>query len=84
MDRPFRGSLIGSKTGSADSRLRASGKTDLIKEALENLFYQEESERDSYELGEEYFGKYGSGDGTLSVSYRDRIKDKINVRLNSH
>lgn len=66
------------------SRKKHKSKTDLIKEALENLFFQEESEKDSYELGEEYFGKYGSGDGTLSVSYRDKIKDKINAKLNSH
>ena len=59
-------------------------KTDLIREALEKLFIQEESEKDSYELGEEYFGKYGSGDGTLSVTYKDKLKDKINAKLNSH
>lgn len=59
-------------------------KTDIIREALEKLFIQEESEKDSYELGEEYFGKYGSGDGTLSVTYKDKLKDKINAKLNSH
>ncbi|SLM11645.1 CopG-like domain-containing protein DNA-binding [uncultured spirochete] len=59
-------------------------KTDLIREALEKLFIQEESEKDSYELGEEYFGKYGSGDGSLSITYKDKLKDKINAKLNSH
>ncbi|MHB0855561.1 MAG: ribbon-helix-helix protein, CopG family [Rectinema subterraneum] len=66
------------------ARKKHKSKTDLIREALEKLFIQEESEKDSYELGEEYFGKYGSGDGTLSVTYKDKLKDKINAKLNSH
>jgi hypothetical protein len=48
------------------------------------MFHKEESEKDSYELGEEYFGRYGSGDGSLSVSYKDKIKGKINDKLHSH
>lgn len=66
------------------ARKKHKSKTDLIREALEKLFIQEESEKDSYELGEEYFGKYGSGDGALSVTYKDKLKDKINAKLNSH
>jgi predicted DNA-binding protein len=66
------------------ARKKHKSKTDIIREALEKLFIQEESEKDSYELGEEYFGKYGSGDGTLSVTYKDKLKDKINAKLNSH
>ena len=66
------------------ARRKHKSKTDLIREALENLFFQEESEKDSYELGEEYFGKYGSGNGTLSSTYKSRIKEKINAKYNSH
>jgi predicted DNA-binding protein len=66
------------------ARKKHKSKTDLIREALEKLFIQEESEKDSYELGEEYFGKYGSGDGSLSITYKDKLKDKINAKLNSH
>ncbi len=66
------------------ARKKHKTKTELIKEALEKYFYQEESEKDSYELGEEYFGRYGSGDGSLSVSYKEKIKDKINAKRNSH
>ncbi len=66
------------------AREKHKSKTELIKEALEKYFYQEESEKDSYELGEEYFGRYGSGDGSLSVSYKEKIKDKINAKRNSH
>jgi predicted DNA-binding protein len=66
------------------ARKKHKSKTDLIREALENLFFQEESENDSYELGEEYFGKYGSGNGTLSSTYKARIKEKINAKYNSY
>jgi predicted DNA-binding protein len=66
------------------ARKKHKSKTGIIREALEKLFIQEESEKDSYELGEEYFGKYGSGDGSLSITYKDKLKDKINAKLNSH
>ncbi len=66
------------------SREKHKSKTELIKNALENLFHQEESEKDSYELGKELFGKYGSGDGTLSVSYKKKMKVKINDKLNNN
>lgn len=59
-------------------------KSDLIKEALDYLFYKEEIEKDSYQIGEDYFGQYGSGTGDLSVTYKQRIKDKINDKINSH
>jgi predicted DNA-binding protein len=66
------------------ARRKHKSKTDLIREALENFFFQEESEKDSYELGEEYFGKYGSGNGTLSTSHKAGIKEKIHAKYDSH
>jgi predicted DNA-binding protein len=66
------------------SRTKHKSKTELIKEALEKLFYQAESEKDSYEIGEDYFGKYGSGNGSLSVNYKQILKGKINAKYNSH
>jgi predicted DNA-binding protein len=59
------------------SREKGKSKTDLIREALERLFTQEEAELSSFELGEEFFGRFGSGDGSLSVTYKDRIKEKL-------
>lgn len=42
------------------------------------MYYnQEENEIDSYTLGLPYFGKYGSGIGDLSATYKQRIKEKI-------
>ena len=66
------------------SRTKHKSKTEVIKEALENLFCQEEEEKDSYELGEEYFGKYGSGDGSLSINYKKMLKHKINAKCDTH
>ncbi len=64
------------------AREKHKSKTDLIREALEKFFHQEDSEKDSYELGKMYFGKLGSGDGSLSTTYRTKIRDKINVKRN--
>ena len=66
------------------SRSKHKSKTDLIKEALEVFFFQEEGEKDSFEIGQEYFGKYGSGIGSLSTTYKMRIKEKLHAKYNSH
>ncbi len=52
--------------------------------SFKNLFTQEETEKDSYELGEEYFGKYGSGDGSLSTTYKNKLKEKLHGKYHSH
>jgi len=62
------------------ARKKRTSKTNVIREALETLFTQEETEKDSYELGKEYFGKYGSGDGSLSTTYKNKLKEKLNVK----
>jgi len=59
---------------------RHSSKSDIIKEALDLLFRREESGKDSYELGEPFFGRYGSADGNRSTTYKARLKDKINAK----
>lgn len=66
------------------ARKRHTSKTDIIKEALENFFIEAESEKDSFSLGVEYFGKYGSADGSLSTSYKRKIKELINAKHHSH
>lgn len=66
------------------ARKKHISKTALIKEALEQFFTQNENDKDSYELGKNYFGKYGSGDGSLSTTYKKRIKRKISAKLNSN
>lgn len=57
-------------------------KSELIKEALEYFFDKAEVEQDSYEVGKDYFGKYGSNDGTLSSTYKSKLKGKIHAKYN--
>jgi antitoxin (DNA-binding transcriptional repressor) of toxin-antitoxin stability system len=37
-----------------------------------------EDEMSSYEIGKSYFGKYGSGNGSLSQNYKKILKRKLN------
>ena len=55
-------------------------KTDIVREALQTYFARKESEKDSWEVGEQYFGKYGSGDADMSVTYKKRLKAKLHGR----
>jgi predicted DNA-binding protein len=66
------------------SQAEQVSKTELVKEALTQYFAQRESEKDSYTLGEAYFGKYGSGDGNLSRDYKKRLREKIDAKYRTH
>jgi hypothetical protein len=46
-------------------------------------FEYEEQEIDSFTLGEGYFGKYGSGEGSRSVTCKQRVKEKIRGKTHS-
>ena len=59
-------------------------KSEVIKEALESMLAKKQVEQDSYTLGETYFGRYQSSDGTLSVTYKDKLKGKLNAKFNTH
>ena len=61
---------------------RHKSKSDIIKEALELLLRNETQEKDSYELGQDLFGKFGSGG--VDRDYKTRVKDKIRAKYNSH
>ncbi|MDR3147993.1 MAG: ribbon-helix-helix domain-containing protein [Treponema sp.] len=61
----------------AASRVQNRPKSEFVREALSQYLAQDTTEQSSWELGEPYFGKYGSGDGNLSVDYKNRLKDKI-------
>ena len=65
------------------AKKKHKSKSDLIQEALDYLFCKEEIEKDSYEIGENYFGQFGSGTADLSVICKQRIKDKINDKIHS-
>jgi len=61
---------------------RHKSKSDIIKEALELFLKTETEEKDSYELGKDLFGRYGSGG--ISGDYKSRVKAKIRAKHNSH
>ncbi|GMO69641.1 MAG: hypothetical protein Ta2A_17820 [Treponemataceae bacterium] len=66
------------------SNIRHTSKSELVKKALEEFLYKQEIMGDSLAIGEPYFGKYGSGDTDRSVTYKQRIKDKLHAKRNSH
>ncbi len=52
-------------------------KSNIIKEALEKYINEEENKSNPYLLGKDLFGRYGSGKGDLSKTYKTKLKDKI-------
>jgi len=67
------------------SQLNQLTKTDIIKNALIHYFktYKQENKPTAYELGVNLFGKYGSEEGNLSTTYKQRLKEKINAKNNN-
>jgi len=66
------------------ARVKNKTKSEIIIEALEMYYKQEENEIDSFTIGLPYFGKYSSGAGDLSTTYKQRIKEKLRARQNSY
>jgi len=56
-------------------------KSDIIKEALNKYIIDHENKCKPYELGEDLFGKHGSGEKDLSVSYKKKVREKINEKM---
>jgi len=65
------------------SRAKNMTKSDIIIESLEFYYKHEEDDIDSFTLGEKVFGKYGSGESDRSVTYKQRIKEKLSGRAGS-
>jgi predicted transcriptional regulator len=59
-------------------------KSQIIKNILSDYFTKEEEEKSSYELGEEYFGRYGSGRTDLSRNYKKLLKEKLRAKYGTH
>jgi len=55
-------------------------KTYLVKEALNKYIAEKEEKKDSYQLGKDLFGKYGSEEGDLSTTYKKRESDRIHEK----
>jgi predicted DNA-binding protein len=65
------------------AKIKNKTKSEIIIQSLEMYYDREEGDIDSFSLGENVFGKYGSGDGDRSVTYKQRIKKKLLNRKNS-
>ncbi|MDR1949051.1 MAG: ribbon-helix-helix domain-containing protein [Spirochaetaceae bacterium] len=68
----------------AAARARGVSKTLLVKDALVKYLDMEIAEQSSWDIGECYFGNYGSGDGNLSVDYKNRFRDKVRAKHRAH
>lgn len=55
-------------------------KTRIVRRALEHYIAAHHERRTSYEMGEALFGRYGSGDGTLSTTYKGRLQEKLRAK----
>jgi len=66
------------------SRIKNMSISDVMIESVERFYAQEEDGIDSYTLGIPYFGKYGSGIGDLSTTYKQRIYKDLRERQNSY
>lgn len=63
------------------SKKESITKSDIVKEALERYFTEQEKKMKPYELGENFFGRHGSGKGDLSLTYKGKVRDKINEKM---
>jgi len=69
-----------------ESRLQAlteiehKTKTEIIKSALTEYLEKHMQEKNAYELGKDLFGKYSSSETDLSITYKERIKQKLNEK----
>ena len=66
------------------ARHHHKSKSEVMKEALEKMFLNEQTQQDSYTLGEAYFGRYQSDNGTLSTTYKTKLKSKLHAKYDSH
>ena len=62
---------------SREARKKQTSKSEIIKTALLEYLDREERMPSPFQLGEEVFGKYGSGNEDDSTAYKQRLKDKL-------
>lgn len=65
------------------SQSQRTSKTEIVSDVIEQSHEGEEQEKDSYELGIELFGYCGSADGSLSVTYKHKMKEKLHAQYHS-
>jgi predicted transcriptional regulator len=55
-------------------------KTQVIRAALEGYLQARQGDKCAAELGEDLFGRHGSGDGQLSSTYKSLLKERIRAK----
>jgi hypothetical protein len=59
-------------------------KSAVVKTAIEHYLAREEAAGDAFSAGCDLFGKYGSGDGDRSATYKARIRGKLHAARSAH
>ena len=62
------------------SEKQQTSKSEIVKDALEAYFAEYEKKNSPFELGSEFFGKYGSGRNDLSQNYKQNLREKLNAK----
>jgi hypothetical protein len=55
-------------------------KTEIIRTALEVYVKSVGQAASPNEIGKNLFGRYGSGRGDLSISYKSKVKERIRAK----
>ncbi len=57
-------------------------KTEIVKNALSLYIenFKSKKAQTPYDLGKEFFGKYGSEEGNLSTTYKTKLKEKLSEK----
>lgn len=61
-------------------RLENKTKSDILRHAIEMYFINYEKKTSAYELGKEFFGKYGSNQSDNSLNYKKKLKERWNAK----
>jgi len=59
--------------------IEKSSKSEIIKKAIIEYYNLHIPNKTPYELGKDFFGKYGS-DEDLSTTYKQRLKEKLDAK----
>jgi hypothetical protein len=64
------------------SQTEKKTKTQIVKEALQAYIVdlQSKKKQTPYELGKDLFGTCGSGDGSLSTTYKEKLTTRLNEK----
>lgn len=65
------------------SSFQKKSKSELLRNALEEYLNKFEKQNNAFELGEEFFGKYGSGVSDNSVNYKKKMKERLGAKRSS-